>query len=91
MHVSPFNPSTGQIYEFKTNIKENNKNLIINVYNGEKINELNKNELIMTVNMNLNSKKFTYYRIPRNHLTIVRIYYQVFLWLKKYRYFKYLK
>ncbi|VVU94460.1 Protein of unknown function (DUF1365) [seawater metagenome] len=89
MHVSPFNPSKGQIYEFKLNSK--NKDLRINVYNTPKKSEVTQENLLMTITLALKENRFNYLRLPRNHITVLKIYYQaLFLYLKKYRYFKHL-
>ncbi len=88
MHVSPFNPSKGQTYEFKLD-SNNIHNLTINVFNTNDLNKINKETLLMTVILRLNKKKFFYSRLPRNHITVLRIYIQaLFLFLKRYRYFK---
>lgn len=84
MHVSPFNPTEGQMYEFKIN----KKNLNIKLYNASIIEDINNKNLVMNIQLTLNKDKFTYFRLPRNHITVFRIYIQaLFLYLKKYRYF----
>ncbi len=84
MKVSPFNQISTQKYVFDLILDKNRINF--------KIELLNKidNKIIITTNLNLEKKDFRFFRLPRNHLTVFRIYYKALgLYIKKFKYFKY--
>ena len=83
MHVSPFNPPSGQYYLFTTNHNvgdffclDTKIHWNIKVYNSD-------DTLVIVADMILESND-TYQYITKNFITIIRIYWQAFLlWIKK--------
>jgi DUF1365 family protein len=89
MHVSPFNPHNNQIYQFITNL--DNQNIIdfkIRVFDAKKDvhGNLIKKKIVMSSILYLKKSKFKYLRYPNNYSVVLKIHWKAFLlWIKNYK------
>lgn len=82
MHVSPFNPSNNQIYEFQLNFVEPNFYFRINLYNLDK-------KLILYTKLDIKRLKYNWLRYPNGYTTLISIYWQALkLYIRNQRIYK---